>query len=91
MIVVLQPTEKWILALFLLALLPFAPIWGWVCFGGLVGVVFHLRDALRGFSLLGWLAGCSPGSLPSCFERLVFMKGASDSTPPFSWGEGSGS
>ena len=38
----------------LLALLPFAPVWGWVCFGGLAGVVVHLRDALRGF--LAWLA-----------------------------------
>ena len=79
MIVVLQPTEKRVLALLLLALLPFAPIWGWVRFGGLAGVVF---------SSLGWLAGCSPGSLTSCFVRLVFMQGASDSTPPFSWGGG---
>ena len=61
----------------LLALLPFAPVWGWVCFGGLAGVVVHLRDAWRGFSSLGWLAGCSPGSLPFCFEQLVSMQGAS--------------
>ena len=27
----------------------FAPFWGWVCFGGLTGVVVHLRDAWRGF------------------------------------------
>ena len=26
---------------------------------------------LAGFSSLGWLAGCSPGSLPFCFEQLV--------------------
>ena len=45
---------------------------------------------LAGFSSLGWLAGCSPGSLPSCFERLVFLQGASDSTPLFSCGEGRG-
>ena len=25
------------------------PFWGWVCFGGLTGVVVHLRDAWRGF------------------------------------------
>ena len=55
MIVVLQPTEKQVLSLLLLALLPFAPIWGWVRFGGLAVVVFHLRDALRGF-FLAWLA-----------------------------------
>ena len=45
------------MTLLLLALLPFAPVWGWVCFGGLAGVVVHLRDALRGFSSLGWLTG----------------------------------
>ena len=45
------------MALLLLALLPFAPVWGWVCFGGLAGVVVHLRDALRGFPrLVGLLA-----------------------------------
>ena len=45
------------MALILLALLPFAPVWGWVCFGGLAGVVVHLRDALRGFPrLVGLLA-----------------------------------
>ena len=32
---------------------------------------------LAGFSSLGWLAGCSPGSLPSCVERLVSLQGAS--------------
>ena len=33
------------------------PVWGWVCFGGLAGVVVHLRDALRGFPrLVGLLA-----------------------------------
>ena len=45
------------MALLLLALLPFAPVWGWVCFGGLAGVVVHLRDAWRGFPcLVGLLA-----------------------------------
>ena len=39
----------WGLAPFLLALLPFRPVLGWVCFGGLPGVVVHLRDAWRGF------------------------------------------
>ena len=33
------------------------PVWGWVCFGGLAGVVVHLRDAWRGFPrLVGLLA-----------------------------------
>ena len=49
------------------------PFWGWVCFGGLAGVVVHLRDAWRGFSSLGWLAGCSLGSLSFYFEQLVSM------------------
>ena len=45
---------------------------------------------LAGFSSLGWLAGCSPGSLPFCFERLVSLQGASVPTPLFSRGEGRG-
>ena len=55
---VLYPTEKWGLALLLLALLPFRPRSGvGVCFGGLAGVVVHLRDAWRGFPrLVGLLA-----------------------------------
>ena len=33
------------------------PFWGWVCFGGLAGVVVHLCDAWRGFPrLVGLLA-----------------------------------
>ena len=53
------------MALLLLALLPFAPIWGWVCFGGLAGVVFHLRDALQGFPrLVGLLAALLEVCLP---------------------------
>ena len=51
--------------LLLLALLPFAPIWGWVCFGGLAGVVFHLRDALWGFPrVVGLLAALLEVCLP---------------------------
>ena len=46
--------------------------------------------SLAGFSPHGWLAGCSPGSLPSCFEQLVFLQGASGSTPLFSREEGRG-
>ena len=42
------------MALLLLALLPFAPVWGWVCFGGLAGVVVHLRVPCGVF--LAWLA-----------------------------------
>ena len=45
---------------------------------------------LAGFSSLGWLAGCSPGSLPFCFEQLVSLQDASGSTPLFSRGEGRG-
>ena len=37
-----------------------------------------------GFSSLGWLAGCSSGCLPFYFEQLVFVQGASASTPLFS-------
>ena len=45
------------MALLLLALLPFAPVWGWVCFGVLAGVVVHLHVAWRGFPrLVGLLA-----------------------------------
>ena len=39
---------------------------------------------------LGWLAGCSPGSLPFYFEQLVSMQGASASTPLFSREKGRG-
>ena len=77
------------MALLLLALLPFAPVWGWVCFGGLAGVVVHLRDALRGFPrLVGLLAALLEVYL--CFERLVSLQGASVPTPLFSRGEGRG-
>ena len=38
---------------------------------------------LAGFSSLGWLAGCCPGSLPFCVEQLVSLQGASGSTPLF--------
>ena len=52
------------MALLLLALLPFAPVWGWVCFGGLAGVVVHLRDAWWGFlRLVGLLAALLEGCL----------------------------
>ena len=53
------------MALLLLVLLPFAPIWGWVCFGGLAGVVFHLGDAMRGFPrIVGLLAALLEVCLP---------------------------
>ena len=89
MFVVLYPTEKWGLAL-LLALLPFAPVWGWVCFGGLAGVVVHLRDAWRGFPRLVGLLAALLGVLPFYFEQLVFVQGASASTPLFSREKGRG-
>ena len=78
------------MALLLLALLPFAPVWGWVCFGGLAGVVVHLRDALRGFPRLVGLLAALLGVLPFSFEQLVFVQGASASTPLFSREKGRG-
>ena len=78
------------MALLLLALLPFAPVWGWVCFGGLAGVVVHLRGSWWGFPrLVGLLAALLEGCL-SFFEQLVSMQGASASTPLFSLEEGRG-
>ena len=57
---------EWVLALLLLALLPFALLGGWVCFGGLAGDIFHLGVAMRGFPrMVGLLAAllevCLPG------------------------------
>ena len=54
------------MALLLLALLPFSLLWGWVCFGGLAGDIFHLGVAMRGFPrMVGLLAAllevCLPG------------------------------
>ena len=54
------------MALLLLALLPFALLEGWVCFGGLAGDIFHLGVAMRGFPrMVGLLAAllevCLPG------------------------------
>ena len=54
------------MALLLLALLPFALLGGWVCFGGLTGDFFHLGVAMRGFPrMVGLLAAllevCLPG------------------------------
>ena len=72
------------MALLLLALLPLALLWGWVCFGGLPGDIFHLGVSMRGFSQHGRLAGFSSGSMPSRFERLVSLQGASDSMTHFS-------
>ena len=80
---------KWGLPLLLHALLPFAPVWGWVCFGGLAGVVVHLRVAWRGFPrLVGLLAALLEGYL-SFFEQLVSMQGASVFYASFLPGEGS--
>ena len=50
----------------LLALLPLALFWGWVCFGGLAGDIFHLGVSMRGFPrMVGLLAAllevCLPG------------------------------
>ena len=78
------------MALLLLALLPFAPIWGWVCFGGLAGVVVHLRDAWRGFPRLVGLLAALLGVSLFFFEQLVFVRGASASAPLFSREKGRG-
>ena len=49
------------------------PFWGWVCFGGLTGVVVHLREAWRGFPRwVGLLAALLEVYL-SIFEQLVSM------------------
>ena len=49
----------------LLALLPFALLWGWVCFGGLSGDIFHLGVAMRGFlRMVGLLAALLEVCLP---------------------------
>ena len=66
------------------------PFWGWVCFGGLTGVVVHLRDAWRGFPRwVGLLAALLEVYL-SIFEQLVSRQGASASTPLFPRGKGRG-
>ena len=53
------------MALLLLALLPFALLWGWVCFGGLAADIFHLGVALRGFPrMVGLLAALLEVCLP---------------------------
>ena len=72
------------MALLLLALLPLALLWGWVCFGGLAGDIFHLGVSMRGFPRMVGFSSCSSGSLPSRFERLVSLQGASDSMTHFS-------
>ena len=72
------------MALLLLALLPLALPWGWVCFGGLAGAAFHLGVSMRWSFTHGGLACGSSGSLASRFERLVSLLGASDSMPHFS-------
>ena len=66
------------------------PFWGWVCFGGLTGVVVHLRDTWRGFPRwVGLLAALLEVYL-SIFEQLVSWQGASASTPLFPRGMGRG-
>ena len=75
---------KWVLVLLLLALLPLALPWGWVCFGDLACAAYHLGISMRWSSTHGGLASGSSGSLPSRFERLVSLQGDSDSMAPFS-------
>ena len=65
------------------------PFWGWVCFGGLTGVVVHLRDAWRGFPRwVGLLAALLEVYL-SIFEQLVFLAGCLGFYASFPPGEGS--
>ena len=55
----------WVLALLLLALLPFALLLGWVCFSGLAGDIFHLGVAMHGFPrMVGLLAALLEVCLP---------------------------
>ena len=64
------------------------PFWGWVCFGGLTGVVVPLCDAWRGFPRwVGLLAALLEVYL-SIFEQLVSTQGTSASTPLFPRGKG---
>ena len=43
----------------------FALLWGWVCFSGLAGDIFHLGVAMRGFpSMVGLLAALLEVCLP---------------------------
>ena len=53
------------MALLLLALLPLALLWAWVCFGGLAGDIFHLGVSMRGFPrMVGLLAALQEVCLP---------------------------
>ena len=63
------------MALLLLALLPFAPVLGLGLLRLPGGCCRSPARCLAGFSSLGWLAGCSPGSLPFCFEQLISIQG----------------
>ena len=46
-------------------LLPLALLWGWVCFGGLAGDIFHLGVSMRGFPrMVGLLAALLEVCLP---------------------------
>ena len=63
------------MALLLLALLPLALLWGWVCFGGLAGDTFHLGVSMRGLTrMVGLLAAllevCLPGLSGWCHFRV---------------------
>ena len=78
------------MALLLLALLPFAPVLGLGLLRRPGGCCRSPARCLAGFSSLGWLAVCSPGSLSFYFEQLVSMQGASASTPLFSREKGRG-
>ena len=66
------------------------PFWGWVCFGGLAGVVVHLRVAWRGFPRLVGLLAALLEVLSFYFEQLVSKQGASASTPLFPREKGRG-
>ena len=64
----------------------FAPVLGLGLLRRPTGCCRSPARCLAGFSSLGWLAGCSPGSLSFYFEQLVSRQGASASTPLFPGG-----
>ena len=64
------------------------PFWGWVCFGGLAGVVVHLRDAWRGF-LAWWACWLLSWKFIFLFRAACLYAGCLGFSASFLPGEGS--